>query len=119
MTKKFDYWTKRGVYQIKPSFPFGTSAAIFTLKNHLNDDMLKQDEETKNLPYYGSYFLRAPILMVKDPEILRHIMVKDFDAFVDRNSSNVQNMKKTETLTDKIMTEQMTMAEGDNWKNIR
>ena len=32
MTQKFDYWTKRGVYQLKPSFPYGTMKGFFTQK---------------------------------------------------------------------------------------
>ena len=60
MTKKFDYWTKRGVYQLKPSFPYGTMKGFFTQKEALNDIMLKEAQETKGLPFYGAYFMRAP-----------------------------------------------------------
>ncbi len=35
---------------------------------------------------YGKYFMTRPQLMVKDPEIARQILVKDFDHFTDRNT---------------------------------
>ena len=35
-------------------------------------------------PVYGTYFLSRPRLVVKDPEVVKHIFVKDFDHFVDR-----------------------------------
>ena len=119
MTLKFDYWTKKGVYQIKPSFPFGTFSSLFTLNKHINDEMKEAGEETKDMPYYGAYFLRSPIFMLKDPELVKTIMVKDFDAFVNRSSSNVQKIRDTNQMVDKIMMDQMTQAEGEKWKNIR
>ena len=119
MTKKFDYWTKRGVYQFKPSFPFGSMKAFFTQSEHLNDLMLRHAKEAKGLPFYGAYFLRAPLLFLTDAEMIKQITIKDFDYFVDRNASNFAGVKKTNQLADKILMEQMSSAEGDRWKSIR
>ena len=47
LTTKWDFWTKQGVYQIKPVFPLGSSPALFTKSEHLNDTFLKQAKETK------------------------------------------------------------------------
>jgi hypothetical protein len=79
ITWKFDYWTKMGVYQIKPSFPLGTVSALFTRSKALNDMFLDRAEETQGRPYYGEYLARCPILVIKDVELIRHILVKDFD----------------------------------------
>ena len=119
MTKKFDYWTKRGVYQIKPSFPFGSMKAFFMQNEHLNDTMLEHAKETKGSPFYGAYFLRSPMLFLTDAEMIKQITIKDFDYFVDRNPSKFAAVKKTNQLADKILIEQMTSAEGDRWKSIR
>ena len=119
MTKNFDYWTKRGVYQIKPHFPFGTMSGIFSQSQHLNDIVLKDHLETKDLPFYGAYFLRAPILFLKDVDLIKQVTIKDFEYFVDRNPSNFQHIRKTNQLADEIMMEQMTSAEGEQWKSIR
>lgn len=34
---------------------------------------------------FGFYQFRKPLIMVKDPDLLKTIMVKDFDHFTDRN----------------------------------
>ena len=47
LTTKWDFWTKQGIYQIKPVFPVGSVPALFTKKEHLNDTFLKQAKETK------------------------------------------------------------------------
>ena len=119
MTKNFDYWTKRGVYQIKPCFPFGTVSGFFDQSQHLNDMVLKDHLETKDLPFYGAYFLRAPLLFLKDVDLIKQITIKDFEYFVNRNPSNFHGIRKTDQLADNILMEQMTSAEGEDWKNIR
>ncbi len=47
-------------------------------------------------------------------------MVKDFDYFVDRNSSRVLDFfKTTKTRSDEIWMRQMTNASGEEWKDLR
>ena len=47
MTHKWDHWTKKGIYQIKPVFPFGSMPQFFTKSEHFTDFMLAQANETK------------------------------------------------------------------------
>ena len=65
MTSKWDFWTKQGVYQIKPIFPFGSMPSFFTKSESLNDLFLRQMNETKGMPFYGNYLLGAPIFTVQ------------------------------------------------------
>jgi len=76
MTSKWDFWTKQGIYQIKPIFPVGSIPEFFTKKTHLNDVFLKMAEETKGKPFHGAYLMRAPIFVLQDAELLRGILVK-------------------------------------------
>ena len=63
--------------------------------------------------------MRAPLLFLKDPEIIKQITIKDFEYFVDRNPAKFNAVKKTNQKADKILMEQMTSAQGDTWKSIR
>ena len=65
LTTKWDFWTKQGIYQIKPVFPVGSVPAFFTKKEHLNDTFLRQAKETKGMPFYGLYLVGGPIFMVQ------------------------------------------------------
>ena len=40
---------------------------------------------------FGMYFLKAPSIVIHDPEILKHIFVKDFGKFHDRPVSIATN----------------------------
>ena len=112
LTWKWNYWSKRGVYAIKPIFPFGSVPTFFTKKKSANEVFKEFAEETKDLPYFGGYFMRNPILFVNDADIVRQILVKDFDHFVNRSSSNIKDLFDTGHKSDEIWLNQMTNSVG-------
>ena len=58
-------------------------------------------------------------MIIKDVDLARQILVKDFDHFIDRFDSTLEKCYKSGTLTDKIWDMGMVNAKGDLWKNIR
>jgi cytochrome P450 family 9 len=71
----------------------------------------------KNSKLYGVYFLHNNAIMIKDPELAKTVMVKDFEYFVDRNSAGTK--KLFDGPYDKAWGQQMTNLSGDHWKNVR
>ena len=117
--RKYEYWNSKGVYQIKPSFPVGSIPEFFTKSRAFNDVLIDHAKETQGLPYYGIYFLSSTVLMIKDPDLIRQITIKDFDHFVDRNGVRTHKKMFGNTMTDIIWSKQMSNAVGEEWKNIR
>ncbi|XP_049831289.1 cytochrome P450 6k1-like [Schistocerca gregaria] len=82
--RAFKYWKNKGVPYVEPSFPFGNVQKCLLGQKTLSDwayDLYKQ------LPggrYIGFYSFRRPHLLVRDPDLIRHILVKDSSTFVDR-----------------------------------
>ena len=83
LTWNWKHWESRGVYQIEPSFPFGSFPSFFTKNEHVNDTLKKISDEIKdkNLPFYGFYFFRTPGIIINDLDLIKQILVKDFDTF--------------------------------------
>ncbi len=57
------------------------------------------------------------MLFIKDPELLRHILVKDFNNFVDRNS--VIEFSGGTAKTDIAWKKQLVNLKGEEWKETR
>ncbi|XP_042877020.1 cytochrome P450 6k1-like isoform X2 [Penaeus japonicus] len=51
--------------------------------------------------------------MVGDPELIKHIFIKDFDHFVDRMTLALPNER------DKITAQMLSIKKGDEWKQLR
>ena len=117
---KWSYWPKKGVYQMKTTFPIGTFPGIFSKKIHLNYQISEEVKELENLPFYGHYILQTPILMVKDVDLVKNILVKDFDYFIDRmDYSWLKSFIESDKRSDKIWSKTLLNLCGDEWKNMR
>ena len=117
--KKYTFWTQRGVYQIEPTAPMGSMPELFSKSKAAMDIFLDHAKATGELPYYGIYFFGGPYLILKDPDLIRQVTIKDFDYFVDRNSAKFQDMLNGSTKTDEIWAKQISSATGETWKNLR
>ena len=109
MTKNFKHWTKMGVPQDDGKFPFGSiMGEIASRKRPIGDIMRDQYDKFRGEPYYGGYMFSKPILNINDPELIKAIMVKDFNIFVDRTGANVEKNFEHSTETDKLWVKQLT-----------
>ncbi|KAF5297867.1 hypothetical protein FQR65_LT09892 [Abscondita terminalis] len=82
-TWNYDYWKKRNVPHIKPIPFFGNFIDTFTLKSTMGEALQKLHQKI-DMPYFGAYVLHKPFFFVKDLELIKHVLVKDFDHFSDR-----------------------------------
>lgn len=88
MTRKFNYWKRRGVLEINPPTPFlGNFTECAFLKKSPGYLMKDFYDQAKGLPYIGFYVLDKPFLLIRDREIIKSVLVKDFNYFADRYGS--------------------------------
>ena len=80
----FDFWKSRGVPGPKPTFFFGNTMEHMFARISLAQYLKKLYEEYKNEPMVGLYMRRSPVLVLKDPELIKDVMIKDFPIFSDR-----------------------------------
>lgn len=80
----FSYWDRVG-FKTLPGYQY--------LFGHFKDVLFGKQSQPElvewlynstNEPYIGIYGVTRPMLLVRDPELLRLIMIKDFNHFTDR-----------------------------------
>ena len=104
VTKSFDKWKKEGVPHDKPAFPFGTHAFLSEghhLANYIHNDYKKFKLDQKH-KIHGWFLFGKPALSINDVELLKHIQVRHFDHFVDRNESNTSRALGTGGKMDRV-----------------
>lgn len=87
MTRKFNYWKKRNVVEISPTPFLGNFKDCALLKTPPGYLMKEFYDKAKGLPYIGFYVLDKPSLLIRDREIVKNVLVKDFNYFADRYGS--------------------------------
>lgn len=79
----YTYWKRLGVAYVSPSFPFGNFGKTFLKKTSIGE-LLQEFYRTVNEPFFGLYSMFNPTLIVCDPQLIRSVLVKDFQHFTDR-----------------------------------
>lgn len=78
-------WERKKVPCLKRGFIFGNVFPAFRFKfslGQLFEDIYWKAGDNK---YFGFYITNKPALLIKDPTIIKHVLVKDFDYFLNRN----------------------------------
>lgn len=79
----YSYWKRMGVKYLEPTFPFGNFAPTI-LQKKTGGELVADIYKENNEPFIGVFGAFRPLLVVRDPKIIRSIFIKDFQHFVDR-----------------------------------
>ncbi|XP_076236988.1 cytochrome P450 6AQ1 [Calliopsis andreniformis] len=84
MTRNFKYWAKQGVAEQPPIPFFGNFLKCILQKQSAGMFLKDMYDRSKGLPYVGIYVFDKPCLVLRDPELIKHVLVKDFNSFTDK-----------------------------------
>lgn len=108
---RYSYWKRRGVPFVKPSFPFGNFQGIGT-RVHIGSVFANYYNQFKGkFPYCGVYMFINPLAIATDLDLLKNILIKDFNYFADRG---IYHNEKDDPLSYNLFS-----MEGSRWKILR
>lgn len=110
----FSYWQRKGIAYVKPTPIIGNTKEAFLFKNsfglHLSD--IYNDPKMANEAVVGIYVFNQPALIVREPELLKSIFIKDFNYFNNRFS-------KSDPHGDALGNNNLFFARDNYWKELR
>lgn len=111
LKRTYSYWDRRGF----KSFPdvsllFGHFQATFAQKESMGHFFTRVYNSTSE-PFLGVYGFLRPMLFVKDPTLVRAILVKDFAHFSDRRVHCNEDYDP--------LSAHLFALSGQKWKNLR
>jgi hypothetical protein len=85
-TSGYSHFSKQNIPFVKP-LPFvGSMGPALRRKEYLPQLVIRIYRELKDHPYGGLFVFKQPIVMLRDPELIKAITVKDFEYFMDHLS---------------------------------
>lgn len=106
VNRKFSYWTDRGL-KGPVAIPLFGNMWEPMIKGQIVTEM---DWSEKYGKVYGQYVAFQPILSISDNELIKQVMVKDFNLFVNRRAQRNEH---------EIWQRNLFSLENDDWKRVR
>ncbi|XP_014599468.1 PREDICTED: cytochrome P450 9e2-like [Polistes canadensis] len=105
------YFKENRLPHDRPLPIFGNLAAFFFRRKPVHlilADMYNKYSQTK---YFGFYDFRSPIIILRDPELINSIAIKNFDNFTDHTSFVIEH--------EPLLAKNLFQLRGDNWREMR
>ncbi|XP_049816077.1 cytochrome P450 6k1-like [Schistocerca nitens] len=107
---RYSYWTKKGVLQPETLIPFGNIARAFFGITRLDFVFQELYLRFRDQNYVGIYLFSNPSLLLINPDYVRIVLVKEFEAFSYRNI----NFDERDPLNHNLIN-----TNGPKWKKLR
>uniref|UniRef100_V5GHG9 Cytochrome P450 6A1 n=1 Tax=Anoplophora glabripennis TaxID=217634 RepID=V5GHG9_ANOGL len=110
---KYQYWKRKGIPYFVPKIPFGNIPNPLTSQLSIGEHiaLLYKEAKARGWKGCGFYTMAVPIYMVLDLDLVKNIMTKDFNNFMDRG---IYFNEKADPLSVHLLA-----ITGMKWKNLR
>lgn len=112
LTRNFGYWRKRNIPFIKPQLFFGNFGDVFLYKTHIGEHLGNLYMKMKKHRFFGIFIFSKPVLIITDPNLVKAILVKDFNTFSDRPFDVKEEQQP-------VTAHMLFFAKNPEWKAIR
>ncbi|XP_052900076.1 cytochrome P450 9e2-like [Anopheles moucheti] len=116
-TKNYFYFADKPIPFLKPSFPFGNAGPIFMKKVTLFEHFKNLYDAFPNGRIHGMFNIRQPAYVVRDPDLVKQITVKDFDYFVDHMTTGLEQTE--ENTSHLLLSNSLVALRGQKWRDMR
>lgn len=108
-TRTFNYWKSRGVVGPEPVPLFGNLKESALRRKNMGVVFKEIYDNFPHEKVVGIYRMTTPCLVLRDLDIIKHVMIKDFDLFVDRG---IEFSKEG-------LGANLFHSDGDTWRVLR
>lgn len=108
-TRNFKYWKKLGVKEVPPTSFLGNFSPTIFARKPLIVILQEIYDAGREERYIGYHVIDKPHLMIRDTELIKHVLIKDFNFFQNRNASS----------SDIVGSKNLFVVNNPDWKYIR
>ncbi|XP_018375599.1 PREDICTED: cytochrome P450 9e2-like [Trachymyrmex cornetzi] len=110
--KDLNYFKKHGIPYVKPLPIVGSMKSTFLRRESIPDFIKSVYNLFPDAKYIGLYDVKNPIIMLRDPELIKSVTLKHFDMFMDHISFVDENQ-------DPVFGKNLAALRGERWREIR
>ncbi|XP_072749238.1 cytochrome P450 9e2-like [Anoplolepis gracilipes] len=109
--RNYNFFKRHGVIHV-PFVPIlGSMTSVIFRRTSFVDCIQKLYNDNPGTKYFGFYATTNPVFFLRDLDIIKSILVKDFEAFPDRRGFN--------DLNEPLLGNNLFSLHGQKWRNVR
>ncbi|XP_012535425.1 cytochrome P450 9e2-like [Monomorium pharaonis] len=109
--RKFNFFKRNGLIHVPPVPIFGSMTSFTLGRASFVDFSQKIYNFNPDAKYCGFYAATSPMFLLRDPDLIKSILVKNFEAFPNRKGFSDVN--------DLLLTKNLLSLRGEKWRNVR
>ncbi len=107
------YWARRGVHSPPGNnWFFGHFRRPLLLQQSAQDRLAELHVDNPDKAFLGFYALQKPCLLIRSPELVKQILIKDFDVFPNRHFASGRT-------GDKLAVRSLFGSTDSQWRQLR
>ncbi|XP_020280575.1 cytochrome P450 9e2-like [Pseudomyrmex gracilis] len=108
--KNFNFFKRHGVIHISPIPILGSMSPVIFRQTSLVDFIKKMYNLNMDAKYIGMYATTNPVFLLHDPELIKAVLVKNFEVFPNRRGF---------AGNDPLFSKNLFSLQGEQWRNVR
>lgn len=111
---RYRYWKRYGITQIPPTMLVGNLGSILRMSKSSAEVITDfyHYPQAKDKAAVGIYLFHTPALLIRDPELIKRVLIRDFNKFSDRYC-------RSDVLRDPLGSQNLFLLKNPAWKEIR
>jgi cytochrome P450 family 6 len=112
VTRNFNFWQKLGIPYVKPTPFVGNLKECVLQKASIGEKLQGIYNEHSDKPYVGIFSFDKPSLLIRDLDLVKNILVRDFQTFID-------HVFTADEKIDPIFGNNLGVLKGQLWRHLR
>lgn len=108
----FRHWQRENVPGPKPSLLTGNMGPTISMKKHFAEVCSEWYRKYSGEPFIGYYKVFKPAILLRDPELVRNILVKDYASFSANDFTFDERVEP-------LLVHNPFVVDGERWKSSR
>ncbi|KAL3273885.1 hypothetical protein HHI36_015310 [Cryptolaemus montrouzieri] len=108
----YTYWYRKKVKTGHVTPIFGDTLYVLLGIESFPEMIQKIYNKSQDIRYIGTYQLHMPLLLIRSPELIKEMCVRDFDHFLDHRPMINEDL-------DKLWAKNLSSLKGNSWKKSR
>ncbi|XP_001649101.2 probable cytochrome P450 9f2 [Aedes aegypti] len=116
ITRFYEYFHDKPIPSMAAGPPFGSAGPLYRKKYSFNDFIKMTYDKFPGAKVFGLFDMTTKLFVIRDPELIKKVTVKDFDYFVNRRATFGESIDDHDEM---LFAKSLLALNDQKWRDMR